>query len=254
MSIFEEFPFMIPFFSVIIALSGVIITVLIYNKTSKDKARQLKTESDLQIEALSRQKLKDDALIAKEVKEEAKRIAVDTKDEMMDIIKNVIERVQNDISRNKLIIESELKLMTQNVLQNKADISRYVEAQQVINDRMEKSLNFVSQFLWGQGAKSIPPYLQGMEETQSHKDEPLKGIYIHPDSTETQERKDELKELGKDSTISEIIRIQKEIEEKRFQEHSDDKNFVHSIDEVEEQKEKEKNEKKVKKEGGEEKK
>ena len=190
-SIFEEYPFLIPFVSLLLAVIGAIATFLYFRSTTKNKRSQDNKQDLLNIEDRAREKLKDDLFIAKEVKEEARKVAIDTKGEMMDIIHNIVERLQNEINKSRMVVENEIKLLTYTVDQVKVDLKRNIEFQQIINDRMQKSVDFMNQFLWGAGAKSMPPYTQGEEETKEHADKPSEGIFMNPDSSETQEHKDE---------------------------------------------------------------
>jgi hypothetical protein len=199
--ILEDFPFLIPFVSIMLTIFGFIATFLYFKSSTKSKQKQDAKVDELSVEDRARDKLKDDLAIAKDVKEEARKVAIDTKGEMMDIIHNIVGNISNDIGRNKIILEAELSLMKQNIEQVKVDLKRNIEFQQVINDRMQKSVDFMNQFLWGAGAKSMPPYTQGEEESKEHADKPSEGIFLQPDSSETQQHKDDYPEGTKSADI-----------------------------------------------------
>ena len=57
----------------------------------------------------------------------------------------------------------------------------------------------------GGGRKSVPSYVEGEEETQEHKDKPGEGIFMSPDSSETQKTKDTAASRGSPSHKSEEI-------------------------------------------------
>lgn len=176
----------------VISLFSVLVGIYFYKKSSKEKTLLENKADTITVEQRAREKEKEERVTAKEVKEESRKLAMEVRQEMMDFVITKINDIRHDLEMQKINFQNQIRLIEQIEIQFKEDLMRVNEENKVIHDRMEKSLNFVSQFLWGQGAKSIPPYLQGMEETQAHKDEEPEGIYRSPDSSETQEMKDDI--------------------------------------------------------------
>lgn len=217
-----ENPFFIPFLSVLIALSGLVLTFYYYKTTTKQKQIADNKADLVQVEQRAKDKQKEEVALAKEVASENKSTALEVKQEMKEYIINVINTLRHDIAIQNSNLEHEVDLMKQVDSQIQKDLMNYINEQTKINERIEKSLNFVSQFLWGQGAKSIPYYVTGQEEPQSHKDEPFEGLYLEPDSAETQAMKDHADSTGFASTISK--EIEKAQERERHKQKAEPKN------------------------------
>ena len=170
----------------------------------------------MQTEALASQKLKDELSLAKEIKEENRRLAIDVKEAMVGHMSILLDKMKQDNELQKSILVSEMSLMKKVDEQLQKDLSYHIHNQQTINERMQKNIDFMTQFLWGVGAKSPVPYLEGAPETEEHKKSATVGIFTEPDSSETQAKKDSsMADTGKESTVSDDIAKAKEKEKEK---------------------------------------
>lgn len=212
-----DYPFFIPFLSIIIAFVGTILGFYYFIRTSKAKAITDKATYKLQLENAVEQKKKEELSLAKELKEDNRRLALDVKEAMINHISTVVNTLKQDIEMQKTILLSEISLMKKDYSQVRTDMMHHIANQQVINDRMQKSIDFMNQFLWGAGAKSIPPYAEGEVESQEHKDKPTEGIFMPIDSTETQATKDKIQGGStKSADIADLEDKEKETRKKKY--------------------------------------
>ena len=194
LDIFSILPF-------VVAIVPVILTFYYFKVTTKQKRKSDYRTDILTTEEIARQKQKDEEATARikqkdeeekarEVKETARQIALGVKQETLEDINKTMNNMKHVIEMTKQYIESELKLMRQVSGQLRKDLEDHISEQEKTIEKMEKNLSLLSQFVWGQSSKSIPPFILGNDETQKHKDIPLEGIYSTPDSSETQQDKD----------------------------------------------------------------
>jgi hypothetical protein len=173
----NDYPFMLP---LIVAIIGTVLGFYYFNRTNKTDR-----------EALARQKKKDEIELAKELRQENEKLAKDVKSSMTIQFSILLDKMKTDIELQKSILTAEINLMKRDDKDLRKDLEDAMKQQQTINDRIQKSIDFMSQFLWGVGAKSDPAYITGQIETKEHEDKPSVGIFKSPDSSETQAHKDE---------------------------------------------------------------
>lgn len=223
---FTEYPYFVPFLSIVIALGGTILGFFYFLKTTKAKAVTDKQNYKTQVENLALAKHREEMSLAKELKEDNKRLALDVKEAMVSHVGIIVNTLKQDIELQKTILLSELSIMKKDSSQIRTDMLAHIENQQHINERMQKSIDFMNQFLWGAGAKSTPPFVEGEEESQEHKDKPSEGIFMSPDSSETQKSKDDATARGHPSTKSQDIVDVKKSEVKKIEDESKQEDTV----------------------------
>ncbi len=200
-----EYPFFVPFLSIVLTLIGTILGFYYFSRTTKQKAVVDKQNYKIQVERAMDDKKREEMSLAKELKEDNKRLALDVKEAMVQHVSTIVSTLKADIELQKTILLSEISLMKKDYSMIRNDMMGHIEHQQSINERMQKSIDFMNQFLWGAGAKSVPSYLEGEDETKEHRDKPGEGIFMSPDSTETQIQKNNAASRGIKSNKSEKI-------------------------------------------------
>lgn len=223
LSFFDVNPFFIPLISIIIAFIGTILGFYYFHRTTKARAAVDKQNYKLQLENAADKKRSEEQSLAKELKEDNKRLALDVKDAMITHVGNIVGTLKADIELQKTILLSEINLMKKDYSQVRTDMMYHIENQQIINERMQKAIDFMNQFLWGAGAKSTPPFVEGETETQEHKDKPSEGIFMPIDSTETQATKDKNPDSTKSEDIKDLTEHEKEGRKRKYGNKSDKK-------------------------------
>jgi ribosomal protein S15P/S13E len=170
------------FLSVVVATIGTILGFYYFNRTNKsDRA------------VLAREKSKEEVILAKELRVEHKNQTLEFKQQIIAEFSLLLDKLKSDLEIQKMNLISEIGMMKRDDKDLRRDLENALNLQQTVNDRMQKTIEFMSQFLWGAGAKSDPAYLSGQVETQEHLNEPPVGMFKSPDSSETQKTKDDKK-------------------------------------------------------------
>ena len=216
-----DFPFFVPFLSILIALIGIVLGFVYFTKTFKAKAVVDKQNYKLQLESAADKKRMEEISLAKELKEDNKRLALDVKEAMIHHVSTIVNTLKSDIELQKTILLSEIALMKKDYSQVRTDMLAHIENQQTINERMQKSIDFMNQFLWGAGARSTPEFLnpEDIPESEEHKTSPTVGIFTEPDSTETKKFKDE---HGGTTTTDDIAKAKAKEKEKEKEKEKDE--------------------------------
>ena len=180
----------------IISAAIIILVIGFYYFNIRAKAQIEKSYTDtfkIQSDKLAIEKRREENILAKELKEDNKRLALDVKGTMVQHVTTVVNTIKSDLELHKTILLSELSMLRNSQTQLEKDMVNNINNQKDVNDRLQKSLDMINQFTWGIDAKSIPPYVSGEVETQEHKDKLPEGLFSSPDSSETQKSKDKKK-------------------------------------------------------------
>jgi len=129
------------------------------------------------IEKTRFEKSESERKLAKELRDESIDEARNVRQETREYITNLLAqlRYEIEIAATKLDAageKSELKLdqLSKAFYEYKADQNR-------VNEKLVKSIEFIHTVLLGPGAKSMPAYMTGEEETQAHRDAPDRGAF-----------------------------------------------------------------------------
>lgn len=189
------------FMSLLITIMGSIVGVGFY----------LERRQNLKLEAHN-QKIKD---VEKKIEEAVILTHQDNKD-LRHEMKEMETRLQVIVASKNSDIE---KIVEHKVTAAKELVDTRFKNIEEIAKGMQKSIDFMQQFQFGSGAKSVPPFIQGRVESQQHKDQPYEGIYQTPDSTETQKHKDKQERIDK----QEYKDFQHDRDKERIQKEKDSK-------------------------------
>ena len=189
-----------------------------YRKKSDDK---LDKNMVLQ---LAEQTLLKQSDIADKLKAETARIAKETKDEMHEYVDAQTEDLEKDFDHKVEMIYGKLDLINKDITGVIKDIADAAKLNAETASRLEKGMDFLKQFTWGQSTKSQPPFLEGEEETIRHKNKEGEGIFKDTEQESIErEFKDDEKEnvVGKMKDKAEELR--KKVEEREAKDEVLDK-------------------------------
>jgi|ERR1041385_4263423 hypothetical protein len=97
-------------------------------------------------------------------------------------IKNTIETLKSEITKQKTSTQHQMKIREINIDQLTQQLKDHIDAQTKINEELFRSIEFIHTFFMGPEAKSLPPYMYGEEETQEHRDLPEVGMFREDES------------------------------------------------------------------------
>jgi len=110
---------------------------------------------------------------------------------MKDHIQQLISTLKQDIELSRTIVYSKMDAMDNKIAQVKIDLMDHIMRQTDINQREQKSIEFLQTMAWGADAKSIPPWMEGKDTSTEHKEEADKGVfYIETEKQREQQTKD----------------------------------------------------------------
>ena len=123
-----------------------------------------------------------------EKEESERKLAKDLRDESIDEARNVRQETREYITNllAQLRYEIEIAATKSSAAGEKSELKleqlakafyEYKNDQNRINEKVVKSIEFIHTVLLGPGAKSLPPYMLGQDETQAHKDKPDVGAF-----------------------------------------------------------------------------
>jgi len=167
---YDTFEFILPFFAVTITAIGV-ITVWVWNlRTRKDQqAQAIKTLAN-DVERVAREKSVIERAVAKDLAEVAREKAVEVRQELLEKVGGMFGTLRAEIALMNQKIFSEMEARETRIDQLRKDHEDFKK-------QSKRDLELLQTLAFGGDAKSTPPYIVGEEQTQSHKDEPAKGLF-----------------------------------------------------------------------------
>jgi hypothetical protein len=152
----------------------------------KEIARNVKKEAENIAEKLENERL---TRAAKEKRDIQDYIDLKTT-EIVNERKHIILELVSDIKHDNEMMQTKLDAINIAILTVVKDFSKYGKLTDATIEKIEQKLELMSQMTWGISAKSTAPYLEGLDETQEHKEEDTVGIFKDTEEEQKEKEKD----------------------------------------------------------------
>ena len=173
---------------IVIAAVGLVAANIWNSRMQKDTNTQSTTMMVENIDKAAKEKWREERLLAQEVAQHNKELAMDIKQDMKNHIDSLIRILKGDIELQRVQAYSQIDKLDTKVQQINIDIARHIEEEKNEHIRIQKSIDFLQTMQFGPEAKSTPPYMEGKVETQTKKDEAYKGVFAsREDTTDSQD-------------------------------------------------------------------
>jgi len=188
-----EFDF-IPYLVTVGTIAGVIIAFYYQSRGRKDKVVENRLALQARVEETARHKAKEEELTRKELESSAKMLALDVKQDMKEHITQLVHTLKQDIELSRVTAYAKMDQIDNKIAQVKINLMDYIANQTDVNQRQQKSIEFLQTMAWGADAKSVPPWMEGLETTKEHEEEAEKGVF----SIETKKEREEQTKQNKE--------------------------------------------------------
>jgi hypothetical protein len=126
--------------------------------------------------------------MAKELKENAEKIAASVKEETMAAVDQLFTNLRSEIALEQQKIYSNMNAREVKLDRLEKDFESFKQHIYNAIDRFNKDIQRIQTMAWGSSAKSVPSYLLDEEETQEHKDTPDEGVFYRQTDAEKAEQ------------------------------------------------------------------
>ena len=145
--------------------------------------------------------------MAKELKDNAEKIAATVKEETMAAVNQLFSTLRSEIKLHDQQVESEMKARDVRINQHKEDFDYFIDnifkdfkiSIMAILEKQNKTIEMLQTLYFGPDAHSFPHYIMGEEKTNADDQKPGEGMFhIQSEESKTQQTSDNEERIKQD--------------------------------------------------------